>query len=393
MLVFIVRKLIIVLFFVCSLSIYAQESNLFFIRNYQYSNVILLAENTNSQLVLDAYGNNQIHRDYSPFNSKYTFQGQEYDAALNLYFFPSRLYAQKSCRFIQPDPLSQYHSPYLFVNADPINLVDLDGKAGKPLILYGQESRYGTDKTNFAVAEDLSKEVDGYYSPISDFVNGKFPTDLQEWNGNVFVVTHTRADGSIVGEYYGKGEAIQTAEEHLEKIDVPSKGFRSALTKPSSIAERIGELSEVNKVPVGNITVSGCEGAEASSRLVEATSKELQRRGLPSEVKGMGLKPGRWATYSHPSGWREAEMKYFEMHGEYSDVPRPDHTYMAVRYDTRGDIDEIPIRSNERLFRDMNTGRYLPTVQPAQMDGFVNGRVPRSAQGDFASYTSAIADL
>ena len=197
MVVFIVRKLTFVLLFFGALNVYAQESSLFFIRNYQYSNVILLEKNKNSQLITDAYGNRQFHTKNSDFSSNYTFQGQEYDGTLNLYFFASRFYEENSFRFMQPDPKSQYNSPYSFVNADPVNFVDLDGKEGKPIVFYGKDHtkpmslRSGT--------HDLYNEVpskDAYYISLPDFMNGEVG-DLPEWNGNVFIEAHMGTDSSI----------------------------------------------------------------------------------------------------------------------------------------------------------------------------------------------------
>ena len=117
---------------ICSYVLGQSSTDYFKIKNYKTNAVISINQNTISSLVLSDYGAIRFQKGNK--NSKYLFQGQEFDSDLGLYIFPSRIYSAKEKRFFQPDPKSQYHSPYLFVGADPINMIDHDGNMGKPLV-------------------------------------------------------------------------------------------------------------------------------------------------------------------------------------------------------------------------------------------------------------------
>ena len=58
----------------------------------------------------------------------YRYTGQEWDAETGLYNFHARLYDPSLGRFYQPDPRSQYFSPYLYAGNSPISFVDPDGE-------------------------------------------------------------------------------------------------------------------------------------------------------------------------------------------------------------------------------------------------------------------------
>ncbi|ODM92517.1 tRNA(Glu)-specific nuclease WapA [Orchesella cincta] len=58
----------------------------------------------------------------------YRFTGQEWDEEIGLYNFHARLYDPTLGRFFQPDPKSQYYSPYVYAGNSPISLVDPDGE-------------------------------------------------------------------------------------------------------------------------------------------------------------------------------------------------------------------------------------------------------------------------
>lgn len=59
------------------------------------------------------------------FRAKFT--GKEQDADIGLYYFGSRYYDSDLGRFISPDPMEQYNSPYVYGADDPFSGVDPDG--------------------------------------------------------------------------------------------------------------------------------------------------------------------------------------------------------------------------------------------------------------------------
>ncbi|MCL9806424.1 lamin tail domain-containing protein [Flavobacterium amniphilum] len=79
--------------------------------------------------------------DYYPFGEKlpsrdnmtneyrYAFQGQELDGGTGMEAFQLRLWDGRIGRWLNPDPYSEFFSPYLGMGNNPINLVDPDGGA------------------------------------------------------------------------------------------------------------------------------------------------------------------------------------------------------------------------------------------------------------------------
>lgn len=65
----------------------------------------------------------------------YRFTGQEWDEETGLYNYHARLYDPSIGRFYQPDPKSQYFSPYKYAGNSPISLVDPDGEQAFTLII------------------------------------------------------------------------------------------------------------------------------------------------------------------------------------------------------------------------------------------------------------------
>ena len=57
----------------------------------------------------------------------YRYTGQELDAETGLYNYRHRLYDPVTRRFISPDPMRQYFSPYLFVADSPLQHTDANG--------------------------------------------------------------------------------------------------------------------------------------------------------------------------------------------------------------------------------------------------------------------------
>ena len=58
----------------------------------------------------------------------YRYTGQEWDEETDLYNYHARMYDPSIGRFYQPDPKSQYFSPYKYAGNSPISLIDPDGE-------------------------------------------------------------------------------------------------------------------------------------------------------------------------------------------------------------------------------------------------------------------------
>jgi|GEM_PF-2943704 len=61
--------------------------------------------------------------------SDYQFSGKRKDGT-GLYYFGQRYYDLKTGRWLTADPAGQYHSPYVYVGNNPINMVDPTGELG-----------------------------------------------------------------------------------------------------------------------------------------------------------------------------------------------------------------------------------------------------------------------
>jgi RHS repeat-associated protein len=59
---------------------------------------------------------------------RYLFTGQEYDWEIGLHNYRARLYDSDLGRFLTPDPKRQFPSPYVYVNNNPVNLIDPTGE-------------------------------------------------------------------------------------------------------------------------------------------------------------------------------------------------------------------------------------------------------------------------
>ena len=93
-----------------------------------------------TRLVVAEDGTETARFDYRPFGLDddhpggsnpdahiYRYTGQEYDAETGLYNYRHRLYDPATRRFIAPDPMHQYFSPYLFVADSPLQHIDASG--------------------------------------------------------------------------------------------------------------------------------------------------------------------------------------------------------------------------------------------------------------------------
>lgn len=262
------------------------------IRNYKHDVMLIINSNKSSFTILSDYGNiiNLSGKD------KYMFQGQEWDKDLGIYFYPSRIYSPIEKRFFQPDPKSQYHSPYLFVAADPVNIVDRDGNQGKSLVLSGIEDQ--------APMKTYASKLGSYDYTLVDFLDNKIP-DLPEWNGNVYIASHMGEDGAIQieeGAFPGKINSFNVLDKKGVKTNfynekVGSSGGAEALSRRGlveidgkSIGSRLKQFSLERDVKLKNVVFGGCHGGEAAKQA--STSFQLE----PNKVEFEGAKTNFFGT-------------------------------------------------------------------------------------------------
>lgn len=296
---------------------FAQEnSTKYCIRTLQKSTVIVVQDKDKEHYLFEDYGK---IAEKTKLEGKgqfvYLFQGQEYDWSLNLLFFPSRIYSPREKRFLQVDPKSQYYSPYAFVGGDPINLIDYDGKEGKPLILNGE---YKDAPFFQSETEVLS---DAYHYSIKDFVENKIPK-LGDWDGNVYVNTHMRTgteysimvdaiERKSVGASMGVGAASSSVDKPLLRY-----------TSDKHFGDRLYQFSVDQNVPVRNVLLGGCQGEVAASGVRQGFDLQAQRGGdfKGSEVNFFGTRKG-WdvaGLKQEGAGQKYISLGWSRHHAEFS---------------------------------------------------------------------------
>ena len=264
------------------------QSDYHLIQNYRNDAALVINTKNYSFVFLSEYGS---IKNYTGQNLKnYFFQSQEYDTDLNLVLFPSRLYSPKEKRFFQPDPKSQYASPYLFVGADPVNIVDRNGKEGKPLILYGEDHTQGGLTSKHFL--DFQAEVpDAHYVPLSDFMSSSY-IPLEEWNGNVFIKGHM---GDNIGAEleaevsHDKGLMRLSKQEGVSiNFNPKTQTFHSGIDG-KVVGKRLRRIAKLNKVEVKNIVAGGCNGTYAARTVGQGYASELE--GGAKTLNTFGLRP------------------------------------------------------------------------------------------------------
>lgn len=362
------------------LSLGQSNYNVFEFRNYSESLALSVRGTNSGSVLLNENGGIVSTQSSDRSQFRYLFQGQEYDFDFGVYFFPSRIYTTKGARFFQPDPKSQYHSSYSFVNADPVNKVDFTGNEGKPLVLYSLDTDARYDMN--VGMRDLQNQVrDAYYYPINDFIEGKIE-DIPEWNGNVFIKSHmgTEAHNELSAE----------SGTHYEGPKLDGKYRRLAINKGKYSVNVDGEefgkqlrfFSEQRGVPIQNVVAGGCEGSAAA----EAISRGFVAKGATStgnELVATGLRENMLAHYAG----QLSTMKY-------GNVRPLNETHLSVREMGTNLVGKYEDLGNKQYrlerFRKMNAEKEvseMPTLKGKQQLGdFMNNRMPEEFAENFHTF-------
>ena len=382
------RNLKILIVFCCFVLVNgAQAQNFtdeFTIRDYNSNELLSFHSGIANRTVLSPYGNLLSRSTQSNDENPYLFQGQEYDLQLGLYFFPARMYSSKTRRFLTADPKSQYHSPYSFVGGDPVNLVDRDGRDGKALVLYGEDHTEPFDSGDNAAIHDLESEVgDAHFVPMSDFLNGEV-VDLPEWNGNVFIQTHTAESGpySVQIENADHIDDIRTSSKSSAEVFQLEPEEIKAYVKPEDLGRKLRSFADEKNVSVKNITVGGCQGEDAAQRIgqgyIEGGSG-LQGKSLTTQ----GIKKGRYSSITGKYGTFKDEEVIFPLERTRFDIsPKEASPRLQVEEEEEGGYRATGI---DFQMPD-GTAAEVNTAQGGELNELVNGRVPDSLSPGYKTF-------
>ncbi|CAF0888058.1 unnamed protein product [Brachionus calyciflorus] len=120
--------------------IYSSHGLLGFIRNNKFYSVtidhlgsirLVIKDGRNVVAAYDYLPYGQLMRSYGNDPHafiRYLYTGQEFDEETGLYNYHARLYDPSIGRFYQPDPKSQYFSPYKYAGNSPVSFIDPDGE-------------------------------------------------------------------------------------------------------------------------------------------------------------------------------------------------------------------------------------------------------------------------
>ena len=115
-------------------------------------------------------------------SNRITYNGKEFDKELNWYHYGARFYDPQVGRWWSLDNADQYHSAYLFVNNNTINIIDKDGNFGDPTtfaiwisqILASSQKYEPRGNGLYQRAEPSSSVFDGVKTAFQNWFNTSF---------------------------------------------------------------------------------------------------------------------------------------------------------------------------------------------------------------------------
>ncbi|MDP2362248.1 MAG: RHS repeat-associated core domain-containing protein, partial [Ignavibacteria bacterium] len=128
----------------------------------------------------DYYPYGEVLRSYvtgGNINDKYKFTEKERDTETGYdYFPPGRTYDSEFGRWLQADPLNQYHSPYIYCGNNPLRIKDNDGKYG----------------------EDVHHDLTYYMAVFVMGVSGNVASEIANANQGVDININTRSENPLM---------------------------------------------------------------------------------------------------------------------------------------------------------------------------------------------------
>ena len=103
---------------------------LFFIQNLVGSTAAVTGEDgaETARVGYEPFGAVDPQSSQGTDNFRPKFSGKQFDPRLGLYDFGARSFDPRLGRFIAPDPMNQFVSPYLYAGSDPVGRIDPDGQ-------------------------------------------------------------------------------------------------------------------------------------------------------------------------------------------------------------------------------------------------------------------------
>lgn len=368
----------------------AQEHDIYDIRNFNNSLMLSNKSGDIEQAQYSSYGelisqNNEV--------SHFLFQNHEWEKYLGLYLFESRIYSPKNKRFLQPDPKSQYMSVYLFVGSDPINVIDINGKKGKPLVLYERQTSDGLPMDE-GVQDMMAAAPNAHYVPLDEFLSGK-NIDVPEWNGNVFIKAHMSEDEPELLELervYGEGDTrLETDFTNIRTRIEEGQEFTSVEMDSQEFGRKLRQFAKLKKVKVKSIVSGGCQGAETGKRIgMGFIEKSYMRRfkmfRKKVKLKILGARKGNNLLYMGPKNTEyEREFGIEPLRESRVYFKPPDADYEEITHEMNGKnyLTTLKIENPD------GTDRILNYIDHEEIDGYLNGRIsPEVARHFQAAYVT-----
>jgi len=119
----------------------------------------------------DAYGK-IISQNLSETMS-YLFTGQELDEESGLFNYKARFYDPDLCRFLSPDPLHEFASPYSYCGGDPVNYTDPGGMLNYFIQCYNPDGSYdGYSFCDGSIIKGMNRSFSAFLTLPAGFMAG-----------------------------------------------------------------------------------------------------------------------------------------------------------------------------------------------------------------------------
>jgi RHS repeat-associated protein len=270
------------------------------------------------------------YKDYYPFGAemrgscidnqgRYGYQGDyaEQDKETGWNAFELRMYDPLIGRSTSVDPYRQYHSPYLWVGNNPINMVDPDGgnafkSDGNGGLIAEAGDNAGTlqDYANNVLHMDLSySEASDMFSNIGNWDNGSFRAfGIEDIVGHTFTNDRMRYMESFRSEQAKYHGLFHLISDVLWMIG--GEAFFSGAGSANVSYQTGKKIYEASK-----LANSFFQGSKYSEKVIRQMSKmDDLYHGFPKSVDAYASKLGKWSEQIGADG---KVYQWLKMKGSY----------------------------------------------------------------------------